>query len=111
MTAEKIIEIVSKYYGIWILSILWGGRRKDIMNARHVTTYFYREFKIGNDEKIAWLIGKDRCSVIHSIKAVNNRIDTEKEYRKKIEEIRECILMNWPPAAQIAEMMFMENDY
>ena len=112
MKAEIIIDLVSDYFGIPAMVMELKDRHKEIIKPRQIAMYFCKEFKAGTLQHIGWLLGgKDHCTVLHAIKTVNNRIDTERQYRDDIEYLRERIKLLLPQPAGVVEDMFMENDY
>ena len=61
-------------------------RKAEIVFARQLIMYFSMKFKVGTQGFIGNLTGgKDHATVIHSIKTINNYIETDKKKRFKIE--------------------------
>mgnify|MGYP001325754899 CR=1 FL=1 len=112
MIAEKIITIVSDYYQIPVMVMEQKDRHEEIVTARQVAMFFCKKFTKLSLSKIGSQIGnKDHATVLHAIKTVNNRSDTENNYRQDIERLQELILIELPMLINVPEEMFMENDY
>jgi hypothetical protein len=100
ITPEKIIQTVANYYAIPLDQVMTITRKREVVIVRHVSSYFMKEiFKskmslalIGQQltaqRKDGQVIYKDHASILHSIKTVNNLIDSDKKFRKDIETMR-----------------------
>jgi chromosomal replication initiator protein len=64
-------------------------RRKKVVFARHAACFFLREYTKMTLEDIANSLGnKDHSTVINSIKVFKNLVETDDDYKNKIENIR-----------------------
>lgn len=67
-------------------------RKREIVKSRQIIQFFCKEFNVGSLSFIGKNIGgKDHATVLHSCKAVNNMIDTDKKFREDVEEIKKRI--------------------
>ena len=95
MKVETIISIVCNEFNIepWLIQL--KSRKKEIKEPRQICHFFVKEYRpdltldcIGNQ------IGhKDHATVIHSCNVVNNLMDTEREYRGKINRIESKLMI------------------
>ncbi len=58
-------------------------RKAEVVYARQLIFFFCIEFNVGTLNFIGAKLGKDHATVIHSMKSINNWIDTNK--RKQVE--------------------------
>jgi hypothetical protein len=90
LTPEKIIEIVADYYNVPITDVMSLLQEADCVKVRQVSMYFIRDkYSMMSLDKIGSLFPgrtgrKDHATVIHSIKTVNNGIDTDPIFRSEI---------------------------
>jgi hypothetical protein len=96
---ENIIKVVAGYYNIPLAAIFTTSQKSELVIVRQVSCYFIREIIDGASyESIGQLFPgrngkrKDHATTMHSIKAVNNLIDTDKVFRSDIEKIRRQII-------------------
>lgn len=95
ITIEFILKKVCEYFGLNPDIVLTNTRKREIVMARQVAMYFSDEmlrFKYNINslslEYIGAKIGgKDHATVLHAIKTVNNLCDTDKKFKKQVEEI------------------------
>jgi len=78
---KEILEVVSDHYNIQIENILNEGRdSENIVLARQICHKLAKETTKLSLSKIGYQIGKKaHATVLHSIKSVGDRIDTDKE--------------------------------
>jgi len=96
-TAENLIPIIKneieKYFGLKSGAIQIKRRKRNIVEARQLTHWFARYYKIGIDSFIGKEFGNvDRATVIHSSQTVEDLIKTDAEYRKSFKEIQAIII-------------------
>lgn len=83
---EYIEFIICYGEGITPAQVKEETRKKEVVFARQLIMYFCVLFKVGSYAYIADIFGgKDHATVSHSIKAINNYIDTDKRKKGKIE--------------------------
>ncbi len=88
-TIENIVFeyfVTSKYY------VFKNSRREPWIYYRQLTQYFMKKFTKLDDKRIGKRTGGyDRTTVIHSIKVIQNYIDTSLKKREEINEIEQII--------------------
>lgn len=93
VTAKKIVETVSKKYGIPTEEIYGRKRTKPISNARNVSIYIIRKITSLSLTSIAQIFDRDHTTVMSAVKSVNEEIKTnpliEIEINEMIKEITE----------------------
>lgn len=90
LTAEKIIDVVSEYYGISRVDILGKKKTKDIADARQVAIYLICEMlgmPLVNIGKI--FNGRDHTTIMHSRDKITNEIKENIRIRQCVEDIKE----------------------
>jgi len=93
VTAKKIIETVSKKYGIPTEEIYGRKRTKPISNARNVSIYIIRKITSLSLTAIAQIFERDHTTVMSAVKSINEEIKInpliEIEINEMIKEITE----------------------
>lgn len=92
-TPKMIIEEVSSYTGVTERDIRGPQQSKDIAWARHIACYLIRKLtdkslvEIGREFQ-----GRDHTTVRKSVQNVENRMQTEEDFHKMIDEMSDNIL-------------------
>jgi len=87
-----IIKIISDYYDIPVKILLSKSRKREIVQARQIAMYFAKHLTSNSLSNIGREIGqKDHATVLHASRTVKNLIDTDKEFKRHIEEIDHII--------------------
>lgn len=112
LTPERIITAVADYYKISEGDLKQRARNRDsVIEPRYMAIYFIKKHCDITTSKIGKLVssGKpfDHATVLHAVKAVNNRIDTEAQFRIKILEISSLIPQDFTDCCEF----FQENDF
>ncbi|MEZ5195084.1 MAG: helix-turn-helix domain-containing protein [Bacteroidales bacterium] len=77
---EKILKMVADYYDLTLDQIRHKTRLKNIVIPRQVAMFLYKKHTRLSLAEIGRICGnKDHASVLHSVKSVNNMIDTNFE--------------------------------
>jgi len=88
ITPEKIIQKVSKHFGISRDLIKGKERKHEISDARHVAMYIIRKECNKPYEEIGDMFsGRNHASVIHALKKITEKMQSCKDYKKEIEGI------------------------
>lgn len=116
LTPRTIIQEVADYYKMPLDDIYCIRQRKDNIKSKHIAIYFLKKYTkmllaaIGGE--FPGRTGRlDHASISHALKSVQNQIDTDKIYRKEIEEIESKIRLYANDKVQVVESDFMENDF
>ena len=92
ITLEEIISLIAKEFNIKPSEIISKSRNKNIVTARRTAIYLAREFTKESTPKIAKYFGlKDHSAVSHSIKAFNKKLSEDKDFRIRVEELKNKI--------------------
>jgi chromosomal replication initiator protein len=83
---HSIADIICKELGVSMLEVEGTCRVRPIVFCRHAICYFVHQHMPGITlEAIGQLIGgKDHATVLHAIKAIQNRIDTEPDVHDQL---------------------------
>ena len=94
LTAYDIIKTVSKFTLIPVDLIMSKRRSAEIVMARHISIYLIRNkfrYKYSLLE-VSRLVGQDsHATALNSIKAVNNRVDTDSKFQLDITQLTNLI--------------------
>ena len=94
ITLENIIELIAKEFNIKPSEIISKSRNKNIVAARRTAIYLAREFTKESTPIIAKYFGlKDHSAVSHSIKSFNKKLKEDNDFRIKIEELKNKIIL------------------
>lgn len=96
ISIENIGNVVCDYFGISIEAFQSISRKHENVLARQIAMYFSKNLTKFSESTISFHIGnKNRTTVIHSCKTINNLIETDKKIRFEIEEIRKRINLKY----------------
>jgi chromosomal replication initiator protein len=88
ISIDYIQKTVCGYYKVPVESIQSETRKREIVQARQVAMFFAKALTKSSLATIGSQIGgKDHATVLHACKTVNNLLDTDKNFKKQIEEI------------------------
>ena len=92
LTIDEIIDIVSETFGTRPEYIVGKSRKREIVLARHAAMYLAKEFTQQSLKSIGLhFAGRDHSTVIHAIKAVEARIETEPLFTSKLEHAKQAV--------------------
>jgi hypothetical protein len=109
----EIMRKVAEHDGIPVAMMLKNDRHKRCKEARQKSMYFLYILTRLNPEGIGRNFEgkfgtKDRCTVIHALKTVNNLIETDKMFRNDINELREIFGLI-PPSSETRQLEYLES--
>ena len=111
-TEEKIIEMVADHFDVSIDEMKVITRCRTIVEARQIVFYLCRKTLPLTLKKIGVLLHKGHATVVHSISAVEKRMDVYPLERqviiKFLQQINECKEFD---KAVKCEEVFQENDF
>ncbi len=88
ITVDRILEKVAKFYDVSTKEICSVSRKQRIAQARQVCMYLVQKHTGMSYSRIGNVIGKrDHSTVLHSCSVVEHKIDTNKLFRKDLENI------------------------
>ena len=95
VSLDKIVEEVSNIYNISQEDIYGKSRKAEIVQARQLSIYLAQLHTQLSVSKIGLLIGnKNQATVLHSIKAIKNRLKTDKALKEQIDELTDILKGN-----------------
>ena len=88
VSIEMIQKVVSKYFDMDVSTLQSKTRKRHIVQARQLAMYFSKRMTKASLASIGSQIGKrDHATVLHACKTVNNLAETDKQFRKYVEEL------------------------
>lgn len=92
ITIEYIQKVVCGYFNIPLEVMLSKTRKVEIVTARHIAMYLSRKLTKEPLVSIGEKCGKkDHATVLHACKVVENTMDTNKSFKKELENIERKI--------------------
>ncbi|MFW5793217.1 MAG: chromosomal replication initiator protein DnaA [Bacteroidota bacterium] len=92
ITIEYIQKVVSNYFNIPMDKINSKTRKREIVQARQLAMFFSKSFTKSSLAAIGSKLGnKDHATVLHACKTVKNLSDTDKNFKKYVEDIGNII--------------------
>jgi chromosomal replication initiator protein len=90
VSIDTIQKVVSKYFDIDIATLQSKTRKRHIVQARQLAMYFSKRMTKASLASIGAQIGKrDHATVLHACKTVDNLSETDRQFRKYVEEIND----------------------
>lgn len=90
MTVEHIRDTVCDYYNLTVEDISTRSRKLEVVQARQIAMYFSKMLTKNSLSSIGMHIGKrNHATVLHACRKVEDLIETDKYFRKDVEEIEE----------------------
>ncbi len=92
ITVEYIQKVVCEYFDIPIEKIHTKTRKREIVQARQLAMFFSKNFTKSSLAAIGSKCGnKDHATVLHACKTVKNLADTDKNFKKYVDELENMI--------------------
>lgn len=85
--AELIEEVVSTYFGVTVRFIQERCRERKNVTARHICMFLMRRYTNLSLKEIGWRFRQDHTTVIHSIRAINNLMETDDEIMRMVQQL------------------------
>ena len=90
VSIELIQKVVSKYFDMDVATLQSKTRKRHIVQARQLAMYFSKRMTKTSLASIGSQIGKrDHATVLHACKTVDNLSETDKQFRKYVDELRQ----------------------
>ncbi len=94
VTVDRILDVVSDYFEIPLDKICSSSRTRNVALARQSAMYLAKEYtKLPLSSIGSALGGRKHATVLHSYKTVVNMLETDKGFKKQIEDIEKRILL------------------
>lgn len=88
VSIDYIQKVVSDYFNMPVELMKSKTRKREIVQARQIAMYFSKKLTKSSLASIGMQCGgKDHATVLHACKTVNNLIDTDKTFRKYINDL------------------------
>ena len=92
VTVEYIQKVVCDYFSIPVEKIHTKTRKREIVQARQLAMFFSKNYTKSSLAAIGSKCGnKDHATVLHACKTVKNLVDTDKNFKKYVDEIENII--------------------
>ena len=93
ITIDRIIEVVCTHLNLDFARFNSTERTREIAQARQIAMYLAKQHTKAPLTMIGSAIGgRNHATVLHSCKAVTNLIETDKAFRRQVEEIEKKVL-------------------
>lgn len=93
ITIDHIVKVVCDYLGIDSARFLSTERTREIAQARQIAMYLSKQHTKAPLTAIGSAIGgRNHATVLHSCKAVSNLMETDKAFRRQVEEIEKLVM-------------------
>ncbi|MBR3847589.1 MAG: chromosomal replication initiator protein DnaA [Alistipes sp.] len=93
ITIEQIIKVVCEHLSIDADRFNSSERTREIAQARQIAMYLSKQHTKAPLTTIGASIGgRNHATVLHSCKAVSNLLETDKQFKRQVEEIEKKIL-------------------
>jgi len=88
ITIDQIQSVVSKYFQMDVQTLNSKTRRRNVVQARQLAMFFAKKYTTHSLQNIGSQIGKrDHATVLHACKTVGNLAETDKQFRKFVDDI------------------------
>src|SRR5690554_5665770 len=88
VSIDYIQKVVSDYFQMDVDTLQSKTRKRHIVQARQLAMFFAKKFTKASLASIGSQIGKrDHATVLHACKTVDNLCETDKQFRKYIEDL------------------------
>lgn len=90
---EKVIDVVTKEFGIPRHQIFFKCRKLPIVTCRHVAMFLIRTHESHTSLKDIgrYFGGRDHTTVIHSMQTIKNLMHTDETLRQRVKKIESLI--------------------
>ena len=94
VSIDYIQKVVSKYFDMDVATLQSKTRKRHIVQARQLAMYFAKRMTKSSLASIGSQIGKrDHATVLHACKTVDNLTETDKQFKKYVEDLTKKLTM------------------
>lgn len=94
ITVEYIQKMVCEYLNIPVDKIHMKTRKREIVQARQLAMFFSKNYTKSSLAAIGSKCGKkDHATVLHACKTIKNLAETDKKFKKCVDEIQDLIMV------------------
>jgi chromosomal replication initiator protein len=95
ITVEYIQKLVCDYFNISVDKMHQKTRKREIVQARQLAMFFAKNYTKSSLAAIGNKCGKkDHATVLHACKTVKNLTETDKKFKKCVDELESLITVN-----------------
>ena len=95
ISIDYIQKTVCEYFTIPIELLKAKTRKREVVQARQLSMFLAKHHTKNSLKSIGQFFGgRDHSTVIHSCKAIQNLMDTDKKFKKSVEDIEKKIKMS-----------------
>jgi len=95
ISIEYIQKLVCEYFQIPVDQVKSKLRKREIVQARQVAMFFAKDMTKASLKNIGSHFGnRDHSTVIHACQTVNDLMETDKKYKRDVDEIEKRIKIN-----------------
>ena len=88
VSIDYIQKVVSDYFEMDVATLQSKTRKRHIVQARQLAMFFAKKYTKASLASIGSQIGKrDHATVLHACKTVDNLAETDKQFRKYLEDL------------------------
>lgn len=87
LTVEEIQSAVSKKFNVSISQILSSERTQTLVTPRQISMFISRKFTVHSLPEIAKSFDKSHATILHGVRTIEKRLETEPELKNIISEI------------------------
>lgn len=92
VTVDSIMETVCGHFGIEVSALQLDTRKHEIVNARQIAMFLCKEMTQASLSTIGMKLGKrNHSTVLYACKTVSNLLETDKDFERTVNMIREKI--------------------
>ena len=92
LTLDDIVKAVCKHYSVKLKDVNSKSRKQGIVLARQLAMFLSHKYTTLPYSQIGHLIGrKDHSTVLHACNTISNRITTDKNFRREVEELESAL--------------------
>jgi chromosomal replication initiator protein len=97
VTIDYIQKIVADYFNISVDHLLSKSRKREVVQARQIAMYFSKKMTKHSLASIGLQTGsKDHATVLHACKTVNDLMETDKQFKRYVNDIDKKIKFYTP---------------
>ena len=91
LSIDRVQKLVCDYFGIDQNRLHEKTKKREIVQVRQLAMYFCRELDYTHKAIGLQFGGRDHSTVVHAVRSVNNLIETDGNYRNRVDEIRQKV--------------------
>lgn len=88
LSIDRVQNLVCEYFGIDQHRLHEKTKKREIVQVRQLAMYLCRELDYTHKAIGLQFGGRDHSTVVHAIKSVNNLIETDRNYRNRVDDLR-----------------------